>query len=296
MDQLAGPPWIYAACLMGAAPEAHSSALAAMRDHLGDELRFIFRGARTRDRWRIVRILAHNHLRVGRARTLTKRLPGGSSTEFDLELRDGPSLRVRSDDVVLLFIYGVGEYDVDFARLGRVESLLDLGANIGLASIYLSQRLGIERAFCVEAAAANFRLLEQNLARNFPQAHAIHAAAVGEPGAYRVEEDAEPGQIRVVSGEGSVKALTVSEILDLAEMERVDLMKIDIEGGEAEIFEHVGDWGERVGAILGEVHPPLTAERAYEQLAEVGLRPLPLPDHPGFRDIIFARRPSQSSL
>jgi FkbM family methyltransferase len=279
---------------VGAGAEPHTSALAAIRDHLGDEIRFIFRGARTRDRWRIVRILAHNHLRVGRARTLTRHLPSRSSAEFDLELRDGPTLRLRTEDVVLLFIYGgVGEYNVDFSQLGRVESLLDLGANVGLASIYLGQQLGIERAFCVEAAAANYRLLEQNLARNFQQARAIHAAAVGEPGAYRVEENAEPGQIRVVPGEGSVKALTVPEILDLAEMERVDLMKIDIEGGEAEIFEHVGDWGERVGAVLGEVHPPLTAERAYEQLAEVGLRPLPMPDHPGFHDIIFARRAGQ---
>jgi FkbM family methyltransferase len=277
---------------MGTSAETNGSVLAAMRDHLGDELRFILRGARARDRWRIVRIIAHNHVRVGRARKLTKHLPGGGSAEFDLELRDGPSLRLRADDVVLLFIYGVGEYDVDYTQLGPVESLLDLGGNIGLASIYLAERLGIERAFCVEAAAANFRLLEQNLARNFPQARAIHAAAVGEPGSYRVEEDAEPGQIKVVPGEGSVKGLTVSEILDLAEMERVDLMKIDIEGGEAAIFDHVEGWGDRVGAVLGEVHPPLTAERAYEQLAEVGLKPLALPDHPGFRDIIFARRPT----
>src|SRR4051794_43506 len=198
-----------------------------MRDHLGDELRFVLRGARTRDRWRILRMLTHLHFRVGRARALTQHLPRGSSSEFDLELRGGPSLRVRSDDVVLVFIYAGGEYDVDFSPLGRVGSLLDLGANVGLASIYLAGRLGIDRALCVEAAPANFRLLEQNLARNLPQARAIHAAAVGEPGAYRVQANAEPGQIRVVPGEGSVRALTVSEILDLAELERVDLMKID---------------------------------------------------------------------
>jgi FkbM family methyltransferase len=279
--------------LVEGAPEQHTSALAAVRHHFRDELRFVLRGARARDRWRIIRILAHLHLRVGRVGPVLSRIPLRRPSGFDLQLRDGPSLHLRSSDVVVVFIYGaVGEYDVDFPLLGRVESLLDLGGNVGLASIYLSERLGIEKAVCVEASAANFPFLQENLARNFPAALAIHAAAVGKPGAYRVEEDAEPGQITVVPGEGSVEALTVTQILDRAGLERVDLMKIDIEGGEGAIFDCVTDWGDRVGAVLGEVHPPLTAERAYEQLAEVGLEPLPVPDHPAFRDIIFAKRPS----
>jgi FkbM family methyltransferase len=274
-----------------AAAEPQMSVLAAVRDHLADELRLILRGAQMRDRWRILRVLAHLHLRVGRAQALTRHLPRGNFTPFDLKLRNGPSLRLRSEDVILVHIYGALEYDLDFSLLGNVNSMLDLGANIGLASLYLSQLLGIERVFCVEAAAANFRLLEENLARNLPEARAINAAAVAEAGAYRVEEDdAEPGQIRVVPGEGSVKGLTVPQILDLAEMEHVDLLKIDIEGAEAPIFERIDEWGDRVGAVIGEVHPPLTAERAYEQLAEAALQPLPVPDRLS-RDLIFARRP-----
>ncbi len=265
--------------------------MAAVRDHLGDELRFILRGASPRDRWRILRILTHLHLRAGRARALTRHLPRRSSAPFDLQLRDGPSLRLRSEDIILILIYGALEYDVDFSQLGSVRSMLDLGANVGLASIYLADRLGIERTFCVEAAGGNFRLLKENLARNLPQARAIHAAAVGRPGAYHVEEGGEPGEIRVLPGKGSVEALTVSEILDQAGMDRVDLLKIDIEGAEEEIFERVEEWGDRVGAVLGEVHPPLTAERAYEQLAQVGLRPLSVRDGVP-EDIVYARRPN----
>lgn len=264
--------------------------LEAMRDHLGDELRFIFRGASARDRWRILRILAHLHLRAGRARALTQYVSHRRSAEFDLQLRDGPSLRLRSEDIIVVLIYGSLEYDLDFSLLGRIRSMLDLGANIGLVSIYFAEQLGIDDVFCVEAARANFSLLQENLARNLPQAVAIHAAAVGEPGAYHVEEGGEPGEIRVLPGEGSVDALTLPEILDRAGMERVDLLKIDIEGAEAEIFERAEEWGDRVGAVIGEVHPPLTTERAYEQLAEVGLRPLPVPERLA-GDLIYARRP-----
>jgi FkbM family methyltransferase len=275
--------------LVGEGEGHRVSAVAAMRDHLGDELRFILRGATLRDRVRILRILGHLHLRTGRARSITRHLPRRSSAAFDLQLRDGPNLRLRSDDVIVVFIYGPPEYDIDFSLLGRVRSMLDLGANIGLASIDFSERLGIEQIFCVEASADNFRLLEENLSRNLPQARAIQAAAVGRPGAYHVEEGAEPGQIRVLPGEGSVEALSVPEILDRAGMDYVDLLKIDIEGGEIEIFERAEEWGDRVGAVLGEVHPPLTAEQAYEQLAEVGLRRLPVPEGVA-PDIIYARR------
>lgn len=264
--------------------------VAALRDHLADEIRFIFRGASARDRLRILRILAHLHLRAGRARALTQHLSRRPSAEFDLQLRDGPSLRLRSEDIIVVLVYGALEYDLDFSLLGPIGSMLDLGANVGLVSIYFAEQLGIEQVFCVEAASANFRLLRENLARNLPQAGGIHAAAVGQPGAYHVEEGGEPGEIRVLPGEGSIEALTVPEILDRAGMEGVDLLKIDIEGAEAEIFERAEEWGHRVGAVIGEVHPPLTTERAYEQLAEVGLRPLPVPERLS-HDLIFARRP-----
>jgi FkbM family methyltransferase len=272
-------------------PDSHVSAATATRDHLADELRFVMRGQSLGDRWQIARMLVHLHTRVGRIRSLTKRLPKRRVREFDLQLREGPSLRIRNDDVVLAFIFGVGEYDVDLAPLGEVKTLLDLGGNVGLASLYLNERLGLERVAAVEPSKANFRLLEENFQRNLPQATALRAAVVGEAGDYAVEEDAFPGEIKVVPGEGSVKALTLPEVLDHFELDTVDLMKIDIEGGEAGIFERAGDWAGRVGAILGEVHPPLTVEAAHAQLGEFGFEPLPLPDRHFFGDIIYMHKP-----
>jgi FkbM family methyltransferase len=249
------------------------------------------RGQNVRDRWQIARMLVHLHTRVGRIRALTRRLPKRPAREFDLDLRGGLSLRVRNDDVVLAFIFGLGEYDVGFAPLGRVRTLLDLGGNVGLASLYLDERLGLERVAAVEPSEANFRFLEENFKRNLPHGVALKAAVVGEPGDYAVDEDAFPGEIRVVPGEGTVKALTLPEVLDHFELDTVDLMKIDIEGGEAGVFDRADSWAGRVGAILGEVHPPLTVERAHAQLAGFGFEPLPLPDRSFFRDIVYMHKP-----
>src|SRR5262245_40131048 len=223
-------------------------------------------------------MLVYLHTRVGRLRTFTDRLPKGRSREFDLDLREGPSLRLRHDDVILTFIYGIGEYDVDFSPLGRVRTLLDLGANIGLASLYLDERLRPERVAAVEPSKAHFRLLEENFSRNLSHGVALNAAVVGEAGSYDLDEDHHPGGFQVVPGEGTIDALTLPEVLDRFELDTVDLMKIDIEGSEAGVFDRADSWAGRVGAILGEVHPPLTVERAHEQLADFGFEPLSLPD------------------
>ena len=235
------------------------------------------------------------HARIGRLGRLTKRMPE-PSREFDLELRSGPSLRLRSDDVVAVHIFAIGEYEVDLRPLGEVTSLLDLGANVGLASIELARRLtSIRTVACVEPAPDSFRLLEINLKRNLKTAVAYRAAVVAKPGDYRLYAGPYPGETRVLptgsaTGE-QVSTLTVAETLDRAALDCVDLMKIDIEGGETEIFGAASEWAPRVGAILGEVHPPLTRSAALAQLRPFGFEPLPVPPRPVFDDILLAHKP-----
>jgi FkbM family methyltransferase len=274
---------------------SRSSTLAAIRDHLGRELQFIFRGATVRDRIEIARMLLRLHTRIGRLRRVTARLTQPSEREFDLQLRDGPSLRLRSDDIVAVHIFAIGEYDVDLRPLGEVTSLLDLGANVGLASIALARRLGSVRTVaCIEPAPDSFRLLEINLRRNLKAAVAYRAAVVAEPGDYRLDAGPYPGENRVLpqslTNGDQVSTLTVAEALDRTGLESVDLMKIDIEGGEKAVFEAAADWAPRVKAILGEVHPPLTREAALDELRSFGFEPLPVPARPVLEDIILARR------
>jgi FkbM family methyltransferase len=276
--------------------EIRSAAVTAVRDHFVDELRFVAKGDTLRDRWRLARMLVRIHARVGRLRSFTGWLPSPEVHEFDLSLRDGPSLRLRSDDVVLAFIYATYEYDVDFSPLTTVNSILDLGANVGLGAIYLAGRLSPETLVCVEPSPDTFRRLQENLRRNLPTALAINAAAVGREGSYQMVDGKESaGFSRVVRGEGEIEGLTVDQILARAGLDSVDLMKVDIEGSEAAIFEQAEEWGARVGAILGEVHPPLTVAMAESRLAVAGFEPLPVPDRPVFEDIVFVHRPTRAA-
>jgi FkbM family methyltransferase len=241
-------------------------------------------------------MVAHLHSRIGRLGRLTERIPRRRGRQFDLKLRDGPCLRLRSDDVVAIFIFAIGEYDVDLRRLGDVTSLLDLGANVGLASIHLADRLdSLRRIVCIEPAPDSFRLLQVNLSRNLSGAVALQAAVIGKPGGHKLVNGRFPGETQVLpadaADDGELNTLTVSEALDQAEMESVDLMKIDIEGGEAAIFDAAAEWAPRVRAILGEVHPPLTVSAAQSQLREFGFVPLPVAARPVMKDILFVHRP-----
>src|SRR5687767_12658349 len=107
-----------------------------MNDYLSEELLFVRRGARWRDRVRILRVIAHEHLRFGKVRAVGRVVPL-RVREFDLRLNGGgPSLRLRSDDFSIFEIYARGSCDVDLAPLGRVRSVLDLGANVGLVTLF----------------------------------------------------------------------------------------------------------------------------------------------------------------
>jgi FkbM family methyltransferase len=215
----------------------------------------------------------------------------GRVREVEVELAGVASLRIRTNDVPIFEVLGCEAYGVDLALAGRVRTVLDLGANVGFATVYFARRLPGARFCCVEPSARSLPLLRENLRRNVPAAAAIHAAAVGEPGPRRVVEGAYGGLTRV-RGDGDsrgeeVAAMTVSELLDAAGFERADFVKVDIQGGEADLFAHAEGWARRVGALLAEIHAPLTVDDAAAQLATHGYERLPLPRGRLFDDMLY---------
>jgi FkbM family methyltransferase len=246
-----------------------------------------------RDRLALARILGRLHLQAGLAARLGRPLPMGRVREVEVELAGLASLRIRTNDVPVFEVLGCEAYGVDLALAGPVRTVLDLGANVGFATVYLARRLPGARFCCVEPSARSLPLLRENLRRNVPAAAAIHAAAVGEPGPRRVVEGAYGGLTRV-RGDGDssgeeVPGMTVSELLDGAGFERADFVKVDIQGGESDLFAHAEGWARRVGALLAEIHAPLTADAAAAQLAAHGYERLPLPRGRLFDDMLYVR-------
>jgi FkbM family methyltransferase len=148
-----------------------------------------------------------------------------------------------------------------------VRRLLDLGANIGLASLWFSViSPGVQTA-CVEPDPRNIQLLEANLSRNNLHASIFACAVDACSGQVEFGLNSHTGCSSLTSTglhkhyqTVPVQVRTVSEILDELGWDTVDLIKMDVEGAEHTILESCSEWIERVGRIVLEIHPTTTPE------------------------------------
>src|SRR5262249_9875570 len=120
----------------------------------------------------------------------------------------------------------------------HVRTILDCGANVGITALYFAWRYPNARIFCIEPDNQNFELLKRNTAAE-PRIVAIRGALVGCPRKFVQFTTDRPAWGNFVTeteiGHG-VQAFTVGQILDDNHLSQVDLLKVDIEGAEKEVF------------------------------------------------------------
>lgn len=137
------------------------------------------------------------------------------------------------------------------------NTAIDLGANIGLTSVWLATRLGCQRILAIEPSRENARLLSRNLNQNHIVGEVLSAAVGPTDGwvGFAAHEASNLGKT-VREGGVTVRMLSMDTILrHLNTDEAVDLVKIDIEGGEADLFAGDVRWLQRVRCIIAEFHP-----------------------------------------
>jgi len=162
-----------------------------------------------------------------------------------------------TDLATLLQIYWDREYEFEIARNPGV--IIDAGANVGYSTLYFATRYPKARIIAVEPHPENFAVLQKNVAKH-PRITPVQAALWHEDTALGLW-DPEQGHwgFRVVHADDSEPGLQIhgvsiaSLMLDHA-LETIDLLKIDVEGSELEIFEHAAGWIDSVGALVAELH------------------------------------------
>ena len=214
-------------------------------------------------------------------------LPKLGRRAVNVRLRTGVNIRCRLNEVYfLLEVFAMEVYDAPEIRWQRLRTIVDIGANIGAASIWFTQRASGASVLAVEPARDTNERLRSNLARN---------ELIGKVDVVRLAVGADSGAGYLVSGENSGVARTLTapvagaEVVEFAGLERVvamaggtvDLMKVDCEGGEYGFLtgaplEVLG----RIGAIIGEYHLADEREqsRLFEHLESSGFRCRVMPD------------------
>lgn len=133
--------------------------------------------------------------------------------------------------------------------------LLDLGANIGMTSIWLSKRFSFTEVIAVEPDPNNAALVRQNLELNGISGQVLEAAVGPREGSAQFEFS-ELSNLGKLSANGwLVPTISVDTIIKRFEVTRFALVKIDIEGGEQELFDGPTEWLASTDAIIIEFHP-----------------------------------------
>ncbi|HTW78148.1 MAG TPA: FkbM family methyltransferase [Terracidiphilus sp.] len=171
-------------------------------------------------------------------------------------------LRMRTSDVSVLSGILLGnEYEIDLPMPPRI--ILDAGANIGMASIFFARRYPQARIIAVEAEQSNFEVLVRNVAP-YPQVTPIRAALWNRDTEIRLRYpyaksgavDKSAFLVDETSDGASVRAVTLRTLLAELKIEVLDLIKVDIEGAEFELFEDPAPLL-RAQCIMVEIHEGL---------------------------------------
>lgn len=179
-----------------------------------------------------------------------------------LALRSGPRFELRPDsfgnnDYGVAYEVFVHDYYNDRARFAaeKTELVVDLGANVGFTLLYFLHRYRHCRIIAFEPHPRHFAQAERNLtldgSRDRVQLYALAAGAQSRP--MQLSDQAASSSLAENRAAGKIPVDAI-DIFPLLMGRRIDLLKMDIEGGEYEIlgddrFEKLD-----IGAIVMEWH------------------------------------------
>jgi FkbM family methyltransferase len=171
------------------------------------------------------------------------------------------ALRPRTSDLPTFDQVFLGlEYNIDFTF--KIERIIDAGGNIGLAAIYFANKYPNAKITSVEPENDNFKMCVKNT-KNYNNVNPMQKALSNVNGEELYIKDSGLGSwafttvSRREGGPGLNKVLTINidEILNQNNWDVVDIVKIDIEGAEKELFDsNFESWIPRTKCIIIELH------------------------------------------
>jgi FkbM family methyltransferase len=160
-------------------------------------------------------------------------------------------------------IFLLDDYDIKVANVSP-RLIVDAGANVGYASLYFANRYPGATIVAVEPESQNYQLLCKNTA-GYPNIKAVKSAVWNEDTHLRVVdqglgswgftvESCGPGD------PGAFKATSIGTLLSDTGESSIDILKMDIEGAEKEVFTtNYQQWLPNVSVMIVELHDRIKA-------------------------------------
>jgi FkbM family methyltransferase len=192
----------------------------------------------------------------GAACEVLSRANGHTVVEYSHDpLRAVVKLRDRTSDLgVLIQVFVNQEYRPlvelisQFVEADEIRYVLDAGANIGLTTIYLRHFYPNAEFICVEPDQGNLRQLRENVSSNsMAGVHVFEGGVWGESRPMYLDRSFRDGaewavtlrddqEVGTSSPSEAVEGKTVDDLIADFGFPRIDILKMDIEGGEFSVF------------------------------------------------------------
>jgi FkbM family methyltransferase len=193
------------------------------------------------------------------------RVPLAGVLAFVPESNHQVELRLLSSDIpTFQQVFIRREYESDSLPL-EARTIVDLGANIGLSTVFFGLRYPQATIVAVEPNPENFRLLERNTARLGDRVIRLNEAIWWEDGSISLKTEDDQG--RPLGGWGTqtvaadpassqvIPCRSMTSLLRSQRISEIDILKVDIEGAEEELFSKESEqWVHMVKMLFIETH------------------------------------------
>lgn len=168
-----------------------------------------------------------------------------SESEVDVDTRDGFRMRILPNEHVGRYLYLTGEFDRSVFEVLQAHSrpgdiLLDVGANVGYMSACFLTHVPNSRVVAVDPQPGIVDLLRANLEPFGSRALVVPVALSDRNGrsAFEINATNRGASMLVNAGEGdvTVETWTPERLVEICGIDRIDLIKLDVEGHEEAVF------------------------------------------------------------
>lgn len=148
-------------------------------------------------------------------------------------------------------------YDSLFDTLSQDAVIVDAGANVGMFTAYMN--LGKRKFFCIEPTVSHGVIATELFSKLEIDATIFNGVIFNKDGFVNLFEESSNSTMNRIGSKGTlVKSLTLKSFLDEYNIDKVDLLKLDVESAEHQIIMEdatIGDALAKCKMVMIEVHP-----------------------------------------
>lgn len=174
------------------------------------------------------------------------------------QLKHKVHLRLNTTDLQVFHQSVIGKECDSNLYNNTPKYIVDCGANIGMASIIYSNMFPNARIFSIEPDFNNFKSLEKNTEK-YNNITPLNLG-IWYKSCHIEVQNSDVGswsfEFQEVTQEGKgIPAISIDDLMSKYHIPQIDILKIDIEGAEKELFDNnIEKWFPRVDTLVIELH------------------------------------------